>query len=256
MLALFRRKAPEAVADVPPRVFSVGETRRVYAVGDIHGRLDLLDELIEEIVADNYERGLVRDLHVVLLGDLVDRGPDSMGVIDRAIQFRAMLPNFTCLRGNHEEMFSLALLGDPSAIRLFRKVGSETLGSYGIDAALVAEGSDADLLDAMLARVPEAHRDFLYDLPDHLVIGDYLFVHAGIRPGIPLEGQRSEDLRWIRREFLTSPVEHSHMVVHGHSITEEVDVQSNRIGIDTGAYLSERLTAIGLEGEERWFLST
>jgi serine/threonine protein phosphatase 1 len=256
MLALFRKTASDSAAIEPPRTFSVGERRRVYAVGDIHGRLDLLDRLVEQIVTDNFARGLVDDLHLVLLGDLVDRGPDSAQVIDRVLQLRETLPGFACLRGNHEEVFSLALLGDPGAINLFRNIGAETLLSYGIDEMLIDDGSESELQDAMLSHVPEAHRDFLFDLPDHLVIGDYLFVHAGIRPGVPIEGQRSEDLRWIRREFLTSEVAHSHMVVHGHSITDDVDERFNRIGIDTGAYASERLTAIGLEGEERWFLST
>jgi len=256
MFALFRRNAPDASADEPPRVFSVGEGRRVYAIGDIHGRLDLLDDLIDRIVADNFARGVLSDMHLVLLGDLVDRGPDSRGVIDRALQLRATLPGFACLCGNHEEVFGLALLGDPGALNLFRRIGVETLMSYGLSDALVEDGSDAELMEAMLSAVPEAHRDFLFDLPDHLVIGDYLFVHAGIRPGVPVTAQRSEDLRWIRKEFLTSAVPHSHMVVHGHSITDEVDERPNRIGIDTGAYLSERLTAIGLEGEERWFLGT
>ncbi|MCE7797617.1 serine/threonine protein phosphatase [Sphingobium sufflavum] len=235
---------------------SVGEGVRVYAIGDVHGRCDLLRRLLETIVTDSEARGPVDRLCLVMLGDLVDRGADSAGVVDIVMAMADRWPRMTCLMGNHEEMFLLALRGDPHGLSLFRRLGRETLLSYGVDAATIERGSDEALFQAMMTQVPVAHRDFLEELPNSLVIGDYLFVHAGIRPGVALESQDGRDLRWIRGEFLGSATRHSHMVVHGHSISEFVDEQPNRIGIDTGAYASDRLTAIGLQGTGRWYLST
>ncbi|MFT3965268.1 MAG: metallophosphoesterase family protein [Sphingobium sp.] len=239
-----------------PRLFSTGEGRRIYAIGDVHGRRDLLAGLLDAIVADNDARGPAGELRLVMLGDLIDRGPESAGVVDLVMAMAERWPGMECLMGNHEEMFLLALRGDPQGMSLFRRLGRETLLSYGIAADIVDEGDDEAFFGAMMAHVPEGHRDYLAARPNFLVIGDYLFVHAGIKPGVPLEKQAGRDLRWIRAAFLDSPVDHPHMVVHGHSITDEADIRSNRIGIDTGAYATDRLTAIGLEGTERWFLST
>ncbi|MET0366425.1 MAG: metallophosphoesterase family protein [Sphingobium sp.] len=257
MFNLLRRAFNQAgTEDAAPRLFSTGEGRRVYAIGDVHGRRDLLVELMRRIVADTEARGPVPELRLVMLGDLVDRGADSAGVVDLVMDMASDWPGMECLMGNHEEMFLFALHGDGRGVDLFRRVGREALLSYGIAPSLIDEGEEGDLYAAMLDHVPEAHRDFLADRPNSLVIGDYLFVHAGIKPGVPLEDQDGRDMRWIRAPFLKSRVEHPYMVIHGHSITEEVDIRPNRIGIDTGAYASECLTAIGLEGTERWFLST
>lgn len=258
MLKLFRRSAePEGDAALSGAgQFTVGESTRVYSIGDVHGRRDLLERLLEDIISDCEQRGPVDVLRIILLGDLVDRGEDSSGVVDLAMSMARRLPGFRCLKGNHEEMFLLALSGDRQGIDLFRRMGRETLLSYGIDAELIDKGDTADLFADMMRHVPAAHRNWLHDLPDWIVMGDYLFVHAGIRPGVPLEDQAGQDMRWIRAEFLKSRASHPHMVIHGHSITTEVDVRPNRIGIDTGAYATDRLTAIGLEGTERWFLST
>ncbi len=259
MLNLLRRfvsKGSEVEESAEPFIPTVGEGRRVYAIGDVHGRHDLLCKLLDAIVLDALARGPVHELRFVLLGDLVDRGADSDRVVDTAIALTKGLPGATCLMGNHEEMFLLALRGDSQGVSLFRRLGRETLQSYGIADAIIDEGDDETLFTAMMENIPEEHRDFIADLPNSVVIGDYLFVHAGIRPGVALEEQEGGDMRWIRTEFLNSDKRHTHMIVHGHSITETVDEQSNRIGIDTGAYASDRLTAIGLEGTDRWYLST
>ncbi|MET0137529.1 MAG: metallophosphoesterase family protein [Sphingobium sp.] len=239
-----------------PFMPDTGEGVRVYAIGDVHGRLDLLKSLLEQIVTDSGKRGAVDRLRLVMLGDLIDRGPQSAQVVDLVMAMREAFDGMTCLMGNHEEMFLTALRGDARGLSLFRRMGRETLLSYGIDDGFIDGPDDSLLLQAMLTAVPEAHRDFLRELPDSAVVGDYLFVHAGIRPGIALDAQDGRDLRWIRREFLSSRLRHSHMVVHGHSITEAVDEQPNRIGIDTGAYATGRLTCLKLEEDEREFLAT
>lgn len=258
MLNLFRRapRLEEEIASAEPRLFSVGEGRRVYAIGDVHGRCDLFRQMILAIAADHEARGKVDEFRVVLLGDLIDRGPDSDKVVDIAVALSALWSGFTCLKGNHEEVFAQACRGDWQALRFFRGMGRDTLTSYGIESAFIDTADDLALHAAIIDHVPESHRDFIRDLPNYAEVGDYLFVHAGIRPGVDLAEQTAEDLHWIRHDFLSSRAEHPHMVVHGHSITEFIDEQPNRIGIDTGAYASDRLTAIGLEGAERWFLST
>jgi serine/threonine protein phosphatase 1 len=134
--------------------------------------------------------------------------------------------------------------------------GEATLVSYGLAPALFGVMSDAELAAWMERHVPRTHVDFLDALPDSIAIGDYLFVHAGIRPGVPIDAQSPADLRWIRQEFLTHRGMHPRMIVHGHSISADVDDQVGRIGIDTGAFQSGRLTAIGLEGVDRWILQT
>ncbi len=251
MIALpsFLRRKP-----VPTEPPSVGEDRRVYAIGDIHGRADLLESLLERIEADNAARDPVAS-QIVLLGDLVDRGPDSARVIEMAMALAAHGGH--CLKGNHEELFVRAARGDARVMPHFRRMGGmATLASYGLEEGVSADMDDAALAGWMLAHIPRAHVDFADSLADFVEIGDYLFVHAGIRPGRPLTAQHPEDLRWIRAEFLTDRRPHSHMVVHGHSITPDVDERPNRIGIDTGAYASGRLTALGLQGSARWRLQT
>lgn len=230
--------------------------RRVYAIGDIHGRLDLLDTLLGSLAADHEARGRA-DLSIVFLGDLVDRGPDSCGVVERLIAFSSGPTECRFLMGNHEEVFLRALTGDIRALKFLLRIGGRaTILSYGIDEDEY-QSLDFEQLSAVLRdRVPARHIAFLNGFEAFVEIGDYLFVHAGIRPGVDLEAQKSSDLRWIREDFLDHRDSFGKMIVHGHSITEEVDLRANRIGIDTGAYQSGRLTAIGLEGAERWFLST
>ncbi|MBV9883049.1 MAG: serine/threonine protein phosphatase [Sphingomonadaceae bacterium] len=234
---------------------AVPEGLRVYAIGDIHGRLDLLDLLLETIAADEAERGPAQT-ELIFLGDLVDRGPDSAGVVERLMALRAQRP-VRFLMGNHEEVFLRAVDGDLRALRFLVRIGGrETLLSYGISQEEYRSLDYDALLEVLRERVPDAHVQFLSAFEQWIEIGDYLFVHAGLRPGVAVEDQKSSDLCWIREDFLNHRDSFGKMVVHGHSITEEVDERSNRIGIDTGAFASGRLTAIGLEGDRRWYLST
>jgi serine/threonine protein phosphatase 1 len=237
------------------QVFALPVGQRVYAIGDIHGRRDCLDTLLGQIDADDAKRGRA-DTALVLLGDLIDRGADSRGVVERAMHI-AKSPKTILLMGNHEEILIRAWEGDRKAAGLFHRVGGrETLLSYGVTDAAYDECDLGDLADLIARHVPVEHIAFLRNSIDQWQCGDYLFVHAGIRPGLPLDEQRATDLRWIRREFLDDPRDHGVMVVHGHSITEDVDHQPNRIGIDTGAFASGKLTALGIEGTETWVLST
>ena len=252
MLNFRRRPAPREA--VPPS--SIGEDARVYAIGDIHGRLDLFDTLLDMIAQDEASRSPLPRL-LILLGDLVDRGPASAQVVDRAMAMAQSDRDVRFIKGNHEEVFIGAARGNLQMAGLFRRIGGmETLESYGLDAEVGADMDDGALAGWMLAHVPRHHVDFLDSFQDMLAIGDYLFVHAGIRPRVPLEAQIPADLRWIRGDFLAHRQTHGRIVIHGHSITSDVDIQPNRIGIDTGAWRSDRLTAIGLQGSERWFIQT
>ncbi|MEJ7927343.1 metallophosphoesterase family protein [Sphingobium sp. AN641] len=250
MVGWFRRVRNEAA---PP---SIGDDRLVYAIGDIHGRADLLGQLLDLIAQDVAGRPRL-PIHLVLLGDLVDRGPHSAQVVTHAISLSQAGSHVHILKGNHEEVFVLAARGDPRAARTLRRIGGiATLESYGLAADGGAAMDDDEIAGWLLNHVPRAHVDFLDGLPDRLEMRDYLFVHAGVRPHVPLADQDPADLRWIRQEFLNHGRSFGPMVVHGHSITDDVDERANRIGIDTGAWSSGRLTALGLHGADRWTLQT
>jgi serine/threonine protein phosphatase 1 len=238
------------------RTHSVPEGQRIYAIGDIHGRLDLLERLLAGIDGDDAQRGTA-ETTLIFLGDLVDRGPDSAGVVERLLQFSREADATRFLMGNHEEVFLRALDGDPRSLRLLLRIGGrETIFSYGISPEDYRDLDFEDLVALLRTKVPAEHVQFLSSFERWIEIGDYLFVHAGLRPGIALVDQSPSDLRWIRDDFLRHRESFGKLVVHGHSITDDVDIRSNRIGIDTGAYASGRLTALGLERDERWFLST
>lgn len=240
-----------------PRGYAVPEGIRVYAIGDIHGRLDLLDVLLASIAGDDATRGNGVETRFIFLGDLIDRGPESCGVVQRLLDFSKSGPNVRFLMGNHEQVFLRAMAGDRRALRFLIRIGGrETLLSYGISEEDYRALDFDELAEQAEAKVPAAHLEFLQGFEDWIELGDYLFVHAGVRPGLSIEEQAQSDLCWIRDDFLMHRDSFGHMVVHGHSITEEIDERPNRIGIDTGAFATGRLTAIGLEGEERWFLST
>jgi serine/threonine protein phosphatase 1 len=241
--------APRAAAPPP----AVPPGARVYAVGDIHGRLDLFEQLIALIEADDAARGAA-ETTVVLLGDLIDRGPDSAGVIDAAREWGERR-RVRALAGNHEEMFLGAFERLETLRHFLRFGGKETVLSYPITSERYRALSLEQLQQALPGIVPAAHIAYLEAMEDHIAIGDYLFVHAGIRPGVPLEQQRLSDLRWIRDTFIDDSGDHGCVVVHGHTITDDVDERSNRIGIDTGAFMSGRLTALGIEGTARWYLT-
>ncbi|WP_174273822.1 metallophosphoesterase family protein [Sphingomonas bacterium] len=249
--SLFRKPAIET--DTPA---AIPAGQRVYAIGDIHGRADLFDELLSQIAEDAGARDPL-PATLILLGDLIDRGPDSAGVITRAIALSEQGTRFHAIMGNHEELFLAALSGDEAALSLFERVGGiETMQSYGLDRDVFETMVGARLIEQLNAFIPPAHRDFLGKMEDRVAIGDYLFVHAGIRPGVPIEEQAPSELRWIRKPFLEHIGSHGMMIVHGHSINYEPEIRANRLGIDTGAYQTGRLTALGLEGTERWLLHT
>lgn len=233
---------------------SIPEGQRVYAIGDIHGRDDLFARMIDMIRADHAERGAA-EVTLILLGDLVDRGPDSAQVIERAMRLGDEFPGMRLLIGNHEECFLAALTGDVRRVRYFMRIGGEaTVRSYWRDDASFEKASFEDVAARLPELVPAAHVDFLGRGEDMIEIGDYAFVHAGVRPGVPLEKQALSDLRWIRDEFLDHLGDHGKIIVHGHSITAAPDEQANRIGVDVGAFQSGTLAGLGLEGSRRWFL--
>ena len=227
---------------------------RAYAVGDVHGRLDLLDELLAKIRAEIAARPNANN-HIVMLGDLIDRGPQSRGVIDRLRGFADSDVELHILSGNHEEVLLRLLEGESELIPSWLKYGgAETLQSYGIEPQAIRAVSDEAGMQLIRTAIPSEHQAFLSSLSDTIRIGDYVFVHAGIRPQVELAEQRQSDLRWIREPFLGDDTDHGFIVVHGHTITDEVVERPNRIGIDTGAYATGRLTALGLEGDKRWLI--
>ena len=238
-----------------PRSYALQEPKRIYAVGDIHGRLDLFDELLAKIDADDRARDFT-ETHLILLGDLIDRGADSKGVVERAMRLCAT-GKCRVLMGNHEEVLIKTWDGDRRTASLFARIGGrETLLSYGVSEDDYEAADLQELVELTRAHVPESHVEFMRGFEETISEGDYLFVHAGIRPGVPHDEQSRADTRWIRREFLEDERDHGAMIVHGHSIAEDIVERHNRIGIDTGAFATGKLTAIGLEGTERWFLST
>jgi len=240
-----------------PRTFPAAPPGcRIYAVGDIHGRLDLLEQIHQAILEDARSAAQLGKT-CVYIGDYVDRGGNSRGVINRLLS--VPLPGFRAvhLLGNHEEMM-LRFLDDVSIASIWLANGGDaTLDSYGIEWRLHAGTDDMETVRRTLREsLPTPHLKFLRGLSLSHVAGDYLFVHAGIRPGRPVTQQDDQDLLWIRNEFLDSEVDHGKVVVHGHSISPAPDVRANRIGIDTGAFASGKLTCLALEGPNRWFLQT
>lgn len=243
------RPARESSAQVPPG-------QRIYAIGDIHGRLDLLNELLGAIEVDHAARPAA-ELLLIFLGDLVDRGPNSAQVIERALQAVETYPNCRFLLGNHEEVFLKALHGDLKALAFFTRIGGrETILSYDISETEYRDCEYSELLELLRKKVPAEHVSFLEAFEDLIVIGDYAFVHAGVRPEQLLAHQRPSDLRWIREEFLSHKGPLEKIIVHGHTISEEVEIREHRIGLDTGAYASGKLTAMGFENGERWVIDT
>ncbi len=233
----------------PPKLPSVPDGTRYYVVGDIHGRLDLYDALIAAIEEDD-RLAAPADTRIVLLGDLVDRGPDSAGVIARTRQWQERV-KLRVLAGNHEEMF-LSAFNKPEALRHFLKHGGrETMLSYGLSTKQFATLELEDLFALLPQLVPEADREYVAGFETMIRAGDYVFVHAGIDPTRPLDEQKRSDLLWIRERFLAHEGPLEKVVVHGHTIFDRVMDCGNRIGIDTGAFRSGVLTALVLEGDQR-----
>jgi serine/threonine protein phosphatase 1 len=229
---------------------------RAYVVGDIHGRLDLLEDLLAKIHAELQHRPALRTL-LVFVGDLIDRGPSSAQVIERLRTYRRAGVQPVFLLGNHEEVLVRILEGDASLIESWLQFGGlQCLQSYGVQLAQIQGLSADELAEIIRGAVPDSHTKFIRSFIDSCRFGDYVFVHAGIRPGVELEQQRQSDLRWIREPFLFDDTDHGFIVVHGHTISEEVEERPNRIGIDTGAYRTGVLTALAIEGADRWLLDT
>jgi Calcineurin-like phosphoesterase len=219
---------------------------RVYAIGDIHGRADLLIETMARIDED-LERRPVAQAIEVYLGDYIDRGPDSKTVID-LLAVRLVKNRAVCLRGNHEALME-DFLRDPAKLRPWLQVGGmQTLASYGVDPRPRAIEPEIDLQRRFWNALPRTHELFLQCLRYHFCCGDFLFVHAGIHPDVPIGQQDPHDLIWIRHEFLDSVQDHGSFVVHGHTPVPHPDIRHNRINIDTGAWRSGTLTCLAIEG--------
>jgi serine/threonine protein phosphatase 1 len=223
-------------------------------IGDIHGRADLLDRLIDRI-ANDLGGASARDCLTVTVGDYIDRGPAAPAVLDR-LAGNPFPTEYVALKGNHEAFLETFIV-DPEVARDWRMYGGlETLHAYGVDVASVMRGREYELASARLeAALPRAHRDFLASLKLSVSVGRYFLCHAGVRPGVPLHDQAEEDLLWIRDEFLASRASFGKIVVHGHTPVQEPELRPNRINVDTGAFMTGRLTCAVLEGERVRFLS-
>jgi serine/threonine protein phosphatase 1 len=256
--------AARAVAKPPKKRFwnfitrekqpSVPAGRRVYAIGDIHGHSETLRRLVGKILAE--AQAWKGKTDIVFVGDYVDRGPDSRGVVELLLGLpETVSPHF--IRGNHEQAL-LDFLNDPTDYLMWQRFGAdETLLSYGVPPPDVSKLSELrEARNRFAAALPVRHRQFFANLVPSITIGDYHFVHAGVRPGVPLARQTDHDLMWIREEFLLSEEKHGKIIVHGHTPYPEPVQRPNRIGVDTGVYITGRLTALCLEGDRRRFLQS
>lgn len=239
----------------------LGEARtppgvRLYAIGDVHGCDDLLATVHASIEADLLQRP-APDHRIIHLGDYVDRGPATSAVLDRVLRLTATDPeHFIFLGGNHEDLL-LMFLDNPEEARatFLRFGGIQTMRSYGVAVDNGQHLADVlDLRDRFAAALPDAHRALMGALPSFVRFGDFFFCHAGVRPGVPLDRQDANDLRWIREPFLSDERDHGAVVVHGHTPADRPEVRPNRINVDTGAVFTGRLTCVVLEGAEFRFL--
>ncbi len=235
---------------------SLPQGQLIYAIGDIHGRSDLLALLLDKIAADAAHSKDAKRRTLVFLGDYIDRGHDSARVVDMVLGELPLGFDAHFLKGNHEAIL-LDFLDEPSYLGQWLANGADaTFRSYGMDLEeLIRKGATPEAWRrAFLASLPEAHRDFFETLELAVAFGDYLFVHAGVRPGVPLEAQDPHDMVWIRAPFLQSDEDFGKIVVHGHTPAREPVIRANRIGIDTGAVFTDRLTALKLEDGTRTLL--
>ncbi|HVX77231.1 MAG TPA: metallophosphoesterase family protein [Bradyrhizobium sp.] len=228
----------------PPRL---PDGVRIYAFGDIHGRADLLKKMLTVIDADVARSPVERPIEVYL-GDYVDRGPYSSETLDLLIE-RSQSREIVCLKGNHEAYY-LDVLRDPAKLDEWRQIGGlQTLMSYGVQPLLNPSAAEKiELITALKAAMPREHVRFLQSLKPSFLCGDFFFVHAGVRPGIPLDEQQEHDLLWIRDEFLESEEDFGKFVIHGHTPVREPDIRANRANIDTGAYATGNLTLLTIQG--------
>lgn len=234
-----------------PAIPLIPDDLRVYAVGDVHGRLDLLTAL-QSAIDEDMDAHPGPDCIEIYLGDYVDRGPQSAGVLD-ALMERGRTRRTVFLSGNHESVMLDALVSQEAFSRWLRMGGLETVLSYVMPQPGLDEGQ---LWLAWRNAMQPEHVAFLRQLATNFVCGNYVFVHAGLRPGLALEEQRPEDMMWIRGEFLECPDWFGHCVVHGHTPKKDPEVLGNRINIDTGAYATGHLTCLVLEGADRFLIAT
>lgn len=242
-------------ADAPPPRIPDGTI--LYAIGDIHGRSDLLQNLRQRIIDDAANMSAGTRKMVVYLGDYVDRGLDSRGVIDLLLEPFEGFESIH-LKGNHEDRL-LRYLGDHTQSESWLPIGGDaTIMSYGVrlPGGLSPSEREAHMWSEFRDRLPPEHFEFFSNLQLMHRVGDYVFVHAGVRPGTPIDEQESRDLIWIRKPFLESKEHLGAVIVHGHSTAREPEIRFNRIGIDTCAYATNNLTCLVLEGETRRFLTT
>lgn len=242
-----RRNVPDA-----PKT-QAGE--RVYAIGDVHGRHDLLRVLMDKLEEHNSALPPVETMHIVFLGDLIDRGPHAADVMRFVYDMEQRFEQIIVLLGNHEEMLLRALSGEATTLRAWLRTGGHaTLRSFGIEPE--PDEEPAQLIARANAAIPREWIEWLRQRPLTARSGDYFFCHAGIRPGRALHRQSRDDLLWIRDQFLEDDTGHGAVIVHGHSVANDVEIRANRIGIDTGAYRTGVLTALYLDGAEREIIST
>jgi len=224
------------------------QNKRCYAIGDVHGRLDLLEGLLSQIEADHAALE-PKEAILVMLGDLIDRGPDSRGVVARLRQPPAGFARVLCLQGNHEEALVRGMAGEPGLLKNWLAYGGYACAqSYGAPIGQFFGASDDLIRDSLARYIGRDDLAFLASFLDSVRFGDFLMVHAGVPPGAPSE-QWGSAVRWIREPFLTSDADFGAIIVHGHTVSQDVEVRSNRIGIDTGAYQSGILTALRIEGD-------
>ncbi len=229
-------------------------SRLVYAVGDIHGHTDALRPLLRELKEDAARSRPAERPLLIFLGDYVDRGPDSRGVIDAILALEADGPfEVVSLKGNHEDALARMLRDTDFGANWIANWGEATLRSYGVEVPRYGREAEeaARVQTELAAALPASHRDFLGRCVMSVTVGDYLFVHAGLRPGVPLAEQADRDLIWIRYDFLESDADFGKVVVHGHTPSNRPELKPNRIGIDTGVYYSGVLTAVRLQGTEQ-----
>ena len=240
--SMFRIRAPE----IPVGLYA-------YVVGDVHGRADCLENIFNRI--DDDSKNIVESSkYEIYLGDYVDRGQDSKKVLDLLVQ-RQQQRQTIMLRGNHEYMFCEAFENPDNLADWACMGGIETIASYGVDIQWpLAKDQNLYIHREWVKKVPVSHRVFLKNLRNSFELGSYFFCHAGVRDGIKLRNQSVDDLLWIREEFLSSNVWHGKLVVHGHTPVEQPEFKTNRINIDTGAYITNNLTCIKLYGHEKEIL--
>jgi serine/threonine protein phosphatase 1 len=248
---------PATAGEAPFPAGELPDGLRLYVFGDIHGRFDLLERLSSKVRQD-FERSRPPRAVEIYLGDYIDRGPDSRDVIEWLITSPPLAGERICLMGNHEDLL-LSALNDLSEMPNWLFNGAaETIGSYLVEEGVAARdfASLEDIRLSFISAFPVSHREFISALRRKIIFGGYFFVHAGIRPGRPLDQQVPDDLIWIREPFLSSDADFGKLVVHGHTPVSRPDIRPNRINIDTGAVFSDCLTCLVLEGSSRRFLDT